>query len=174
MLRLLLLRHAKSSWAETGLDDRDRPLSRRGNEAAPIVGRHLRRMGWLPDRVVCSPAERTRRTLDLALDAARLSPEVIYDEAVYDFGGGDALLDVIRARGGEARTLMIVGHNPSMEFLAIRLARSGPPDAIAAIRRKFPTAGLAVFDVDAPAWSGLDPARCTLAAFVRPRALAGD
>ena len=174
MLRLMLLRHAKSSWAEPGLDDRDRPLNRRGKDAAPIVGRHLRRMGWLPDRVVCSPAERTRRTLDLVLAAARIAPEVIYDEAVYDFGDGDALVNVIRARGGEARTLMIVGHNPSMEFLATRLARSGPPDAIAGLRRKFPTAGLAVFEVAAPAWSGFDPARCTLAAFVRPRALAGD
>ena len=172
MLRLLLLRHAKSSWAESGLDDRQRPLNKRGKEAAPVVGRHLRRMKWSPDLVICSPAERTRRTLDLVLDAAGIAPDVIYDEAVYDFGDGSSLLDVIRARGGKARTLMIVGHNPSMEFLAIRLARTGPPDAIAAIRRKFPTAGLAVFDVDAPSWSGFDPALCTLVAFVRPRALA--
>jgi phosphohistidine phosphatase len=69
---------------------------------------------------------------------------------------------------------MIVGHNPSIEFLAIRLARSGPPDAITEIRRKFPTAALAVFDVDAPSWAAFDPAACSLTAFVRPRALGGD
>jgi phosphohistidine phosphatase len=171
MLRLLLLRHAKSSWAEHGVDDRQRPLNKRGREAAPVVGRHLRRMKWIPDLVICSPAERTRRTLELVIEAAGSRPEIAYDEAVYDFGDGNALIDVIRVRGGNARTLMIVGHNPSMEFLAIRLARSGPPDAIAEIRRKFPTAALAVFDVDAPSWAAFDTAACTLTAFVRPRAL---
>jgi phosphohistidine phosphatase len=171
MLRLLLLRHAKSSWAEHGVEDRQRPLNKRGREAAPVVGRHLRRMKWIPDLVICSPAERTRRTLELVIEAAGSRPEIAYDEAVYDFGDGNALIDVIRARGGAARTLMIVGHNPSMEFLAIRLARSGPPDAIAEIRRKFPTAALAVFDVDAPSWAAFDTAACTLTAFVRPRAL---
>jgi phosphohistidine phosphatase len=171
MLRLLLLRHAKSSWAEPGVADRDRPLNKRGKDTAPTVGRYLKRMGWLPDRVICSPAERTRRTLDLVLEAGNLMPQVIVDEAVYDFGDGTALIDAIRRNGGPARTLLLVGHNPSTELLALRLSRSGPPDAIAALRRKFPTAALAVFDVDVADWADFDPLKATLVAFVTPKAL---
>lgn len=172
MLRLLLLRHAKSSWDHPGLDDRDRPLNRRGKAAAPIVGQHLKRLGWIPDRVICSPAARTRRTLDLVSEAAGFSADVVFDEGVYDFGDGTRLLEAIKARGGDARTLLIVGHNPSMEFLALRLSRVGPPDAIAEIKRKFPTAALAAFDVDADSWDQFDPQKCTLVAFVRPKTIA--
>jgi len=102
MIRLLLLRHAKSDWSDAGLDDRDRPLSKRGRESAPVIAGYMRERELAPDLVLSSPATRTRQTLSLVLDKLGRSPEIVFDEALYDFGSGVRLLEAIMEHGGDA------------------------------------------------------------------------
>ena len=163
-LRLLLLRHAKSSWSHPGLRDHDRPLARRGLRDAPRMGRYLREQGLTPAAALVSTAVRARTTAELALEAAGVAPDTL--RLVPDLYGSspDAILEIVAAEGGSASPLLVVAHNPGMEDLAARfLGRY----------EHFPTAALLVASVPGHDWTGLSPARATVEAFVRPRELAG-
>jgi len=172
MLRLLLLRHAKSSWADPGLDDLDRPLTRRGTEAARIMGRRIATLGLEPELVLCSPARRARDTWKIVAEQFRSAPRSLIEESVYDFGNGDRLLSAIRAAGSDAQTLMLVGHNPSIERLAQRLAGSGEAKLRQRLERKYPTAALAVLHFGSAAWSGIADGQGELVHFIRPKDVA--
>lgn len=172
MIRLLLLRHAKSDWSEAGLADRDRPLAKRGRAGAELIAGYMRQQALAPDLVLSSPATRTRQTVSLVLDIIATSPKILFDETLYDFGSGERLLAAIRDEGGDAKTLMLVGHNPAIERLAALLAGAGDAALMAAMQRKFPTAALAVIDFADKAWSAVKPGKGTLTAFVTPKGLA--
>jgi phosphohistidine phosphatase len=170
MTSLLLLRHAKSSWGDPGLADIDRPLADRGRKAATVMAEEMVRRGWLPDRVLVSPSRRTRETwaiVEARLDAApvaRLVPE-LYEASA------SGLLPILRGIPEDAKTALVIGHNPGMEELAQDL--SGPGSAVAALsvlERKFPTAALARFTVEGR-WSGLGRTTARLTHFVRPKDL---
>lgn len=170
-LTLLLLRHAKSSWTDPGLDDRDRPLNARGRKAAETMGQWLRGHGPLPELAICSPARRARDTWKIVSEQLRPPPRTIVDEGIYDFGNGGRLLDIVTRLSGTARVVMVIGHNPSMERLAHRLAVAGDPKLLNRMRKKFPTAALCAIALEGPHWSeaGNRPGR--LLSFVRPRDL---
>ncbi|MCX5497050.1 histidine phosphatase family protein [Kaistia dalseonensis] len=170
MTRLLLLRHAKSSWDQAGLADFDRPLAARGRRAATMIGEHLATHRLVPDRVLCSSARRTRETLIglLPLIAADLDIKITRD--LYEVGA-DAYIDSINALGANARTLLVIGHNPAIQETAIELIGSGNPALRDEIAEKFPTAGLAVIDFDVHKWSELRPKTGRVVAFFRPREL---
>lgn len=168
--RLLLLRHAKSSWDDAAIADFDRPLAARGKEAAPRMGRLIAARDWRIDRALVSPAARTRATW--ALVAAELAdpPAATFPETLYP-GAPAALLGQLRALPQGARTALVIGHNPGLEDLAASLA--GPEsdaDAVARMREKFPTAALAVFEARTE-WSGLGPDGGRLVEFRRPQEL---
>lgn len=167
MRRLLLLRHAKSSWADPGTRDHDRPLNDRGRRAAPLVGAYLEQEGLVPDRVLCSSARRTCETV------ARLglpdAVDVVVEHALYQ-ASPDTVLDLVRETDDAVTTLMVVGHNPTMHALALGLAGDGEPRARARLREQYPTAALAVLEV-AGDWASVGPGQTTLARFVRPRDL---
>ena len=99
MRRLLLLRHAKSSWAEPGASDHERPLNRRGQEAAPRIGAYLGRHKLIPDIVLCSSAQRTRETWALVAGEFKAAPSVAYVDRLYD-ATWRAVLDVVRRKLG--------------------------------------------------------------------------
>ncbi len=165
---LLLLRHAKSSWDDPDLDDFDRPLAKRGREAAPRMGREIVRHGWLPDRALVSPALRTRQTWDLV--AAELPQPVaaIFDRSIYEAPAAH-ILAAIRATPDAVGTLVVVGHNPGFEQLTAMLAgRESAPAAMAAVKRKFPTAGLARLAFES-GWADLTPGGAMLTDFLTPR-----
>jgi len=176
MLTLSLLRHAKSSWDEPALDDHDRPLAKRGKKAAPEIGAALAAMGLRPDRVVCSGAARARETLLLVL--AKLgapAPQIAYDDAVY-MATPAALLARLRKIGaapehGAPRHVMLVGHNPGLEELALMLVGSGAADDRARMAEKFPTAAIAVIAFNVDSWSAIEPGAGRLEHFLTPRRL---
>jgi len=170
MKRLLLLRHAKSDWS-SALPDHQRQLNPRGQQAAARMGRYIADEGLSPDKVVCSPATRAAETWHLVQPALSNAPEADYIDAIYDFGSGTSLLEVIREHGGDAGTLMLVGHNPSIEGLAGLLSSSGNEDALASLARKYPTAGLAVIDFEFADWQEINPGSGNLLRFVRPKEL---
>lgn len=164
--RLLLMRHAKSSWGDESLPDHDRPLSGRGRRAAEVVGAHLRARELLPDLVLCSSSARTRETFDrLGLDGI----EVSFDERLYG-AGGDELLGRLRELGTDVVTVLLIGHNPGVQELALELVRPARTPEAARMGEKFPTGALAVFGVRA-AWVELSAATARLETFVTPRDL---
>ena len=93
---------------------------------------------------------------------------------LYDFGDGEVLLDVIGTHGKAARSLMLVGHNPAIENLAVTLIGGGDRALRASLERKCPTAGLAIIDFKTRSWPRLKPGSGTLSYFVKPKTLAQD
>ena len=161
--QLVLVRHAKSG---EGAVDRDRPLADRGVAEAPAVGRWLAERRIAPDRVVVSPARRARQTWELA--AAELGPaaEPVLDERIYSNTAED-LLEIIRDTPAEVTTLVIIGHNPGIQDLAIALDDGRGDDAgRRELTTKYRTGGVAVFDVG-DSWAQVRSA--TLTSFAAPR-----
>lgn len=167
MLKLLLLRHAKSSWADPGHADFDRPLNSRGRTAAPAMGRFMAESGLLPQRIVCSSAQRARETLALMLPRLASDMEVTFTRRLYE-ADGEGYLKAARSAGGTANMLMLVGHNPAMEDVAQVLAPTGDAEALERLREKYPTCGLAVLEFDGPRWTGAGPGAGRLVAFHTP------
>ncbi len=176
MLTLTLLRHAKSSWDEPALEDYDRPLAKRGKKAAPEIGSALAAMGLRPDLVLCSGAARARATLDLVLGKLGAPvPEVVYDDALYMATPDDLLTRLHRigpgAAGGTPHHVMLVGHNPGLEELALLLVGSGAADDTARMTEKFPTAAVAVVGFTADSWGSIAPGSGRLEHFLTPKQL---
>ena len=169
MLRLMLLRHAKSAWPD-GVADHDRSLAPRGEKAAPAMGRYLAREGLLPKVALVSSARRTQETF--ALVRPMLPPHVAVrnEPAIYEAPAA-RLLEVLRSIEPADTPVLMVGHNPGMEDLAGLLAGTGDGAAMDAMRRKFPTSGLAVIDFDSTRWNTVTAGSGRLARFVTPRML---
>lgn len=166
-----LLRHAKSSWSEPGLADHDRPLSGRGRRAAGVVARYLADANIMPDLVLCSTALRAHQTLDLILPAIK-PPKIIIDRELYD-AGERLLLDYIRDLPDAVEAVLLIGHNPGLQLLAMTLAQPGSKTALPEQDGKFPTAALASFQF-AGSWPTLQPHRAALTAFITPRDIGPD
>ena len=170
MLTLSLFRHAKSSWDDPGVKDFDRPLAPRGEEAAPRMGAFMAEHDIQPELILCSPAARTRRTLDLVLPHLNGGPTVIYEESFY-LAPTSQLLARVRKIEAKVRHVMIIGHDPGMHGLAVELAGSGAPKLMQALAAKFPTAGLAVLDFELDEWSKVGPGLGQLRIFMTPKRL---
>jgi phosphohistidine phosphatase len=168
MLRVYLLRHAKSSWKDRSLADRDRPLAGRGRRAARAMAAHMEAERIRPDLVLCSPARRTRQTLECIGTALGHAVEARFDEELY--GAGEAeLFGLLRALADEVRSVMVIGHNPGLEDLAVGLASEGAE--LARLREKYPTAALATIDLPADTWAAITRRSGELVGYVRPRDL---
>jgi len=166
----MLLRHAKSSWSEPGASDLERPLNRRGQEAAPRIGAYLARHALIPDRVLCSTARRTRETWELVAAEAPAAPPPSFVERLYD-ASARTLLDVFRHAEPEAKSLLVVGHNPGLQEAATQLIASGDLEDRERLREKLPTGGLVVIDFAIEDWSKLHLRSGRLERFVVPRML---
>ena len=166
--RLLLLRHAKSAWPG-GVDDHDRPLGGRGLKAAPVMGRYMAREGLVPDLALISTARRTQETW--ALVGAELPDDIERRDVVEIYeAAAERIAGVIRGVDADVRTLLVVGHNPGLQELAIDLAADG--ERLAGVREKFPTGALAAIDF-AVAWGDVTAGSGVLERFVVPRSLVG-
>ena len=178
MRRLLLLRHAKSDWAAgKGGDDHERPLSARGRKAAPRIGAYMRDKGYIPNLVLCSTARRTRETLDLLMPFLSPLPKVRYGRELY-LAEWPALLEQVHAVPKSSASLLVIGHNPGLERLAVALALQpqSPGEQARAERmaEKFSAGALAVFDIATRDWRVVEAGEGRLIDFVRPKDLALD
>jgi phosphohistidine phosphatase len=170
MLTLSLLRHAKSSWKNPTLPDRERPLATRGMEDAPLMGGAMTERGIDPDLVLCSSARRTVDTLALVLPELKVEPKVVYEDALYHASPAE-MLNTLRAIQPGAQRVMMVGHNPEIQALALDLIGSGPKHMRDRLKEKFPTTGLAVITFPAGLWSSVDVNSGSLTLFLVPREL---
>jgi phosphohistidine phosphatase len=172
MRTLSLLRHAKSSWADPGVGDFDRPLNERGKDAAPRMGAFMADRKLAPDLILCSTAARARQTLDLVLPQLSGEPAVLYEDALY-LAAASALLRRVRKVDAAVRHLMLVGHDPGLHALAVHLAGEGAPEELEDLRAKLPTAGLAMISFNVRSWSLVKPGAGHLKLFMTPKRLPG-
>lgn len=162
MRRLILVRHAKSSWTDPGLPDFDRPLNQRGRRDAPLMGQRLAETGWLPDRIVASPAQRARDTARLlAVALGYPEADIAWEPAIYEAEAHD-LLAVVRRSAAELATIMLVGHNPGITDLTTLLTGR--------MVEAVPTAGIVRLSVhEASTWRALRPGHGRLIALDSPK-----
>jgi phosphohistidine phosphatase len=171
---LYVLRHAKSSWDDQLLPDHDRPLSQRGRKAVRLLGEHLREIDLRPALVLCSSARRTQDTLRGVLGdyPAEIEPEL--------YGAScKQLIERLSKVGPDLASLMVIGHNPALQMLVLKLAtkpgasplREDPESWLAQIERKFPTGALATLELKGE-WAELMANGAKLVDYIRPKALA--
>ncbi len=163
----MLLRHAKSSWDDPLLDDFDRPLAKRGRKAAKQAGQWLKRHGVAPALILCSASARTRETLDLVLPALRSEPQIAYERRLY-LADADDLLARLQEIADEVPSVLLIGHNPGMQDLALALAPTRMRRERRRLAEKFPTAAVAWFRSGAKSWSDIRPNETELVAYMRP------
>lgn len=165
MKRVILTRHAKSSWADLGQADHDRPLNTRGQAAACKVGQWLHDNGYIPDQVISSTAKRCVETwagLDQALGLG-ITPE--YDRKLYHAHVGN-MLEKLKAATGD--TVLILGHNPGIAAFAEELLEVVPKSDNFF---RYPTAATTLIDFDIKDWAELQLRSGKLHSFVIPREL---
>jgi phosphohistidine phosphatase len=168
--QLFILRHAKSSWDDARVDDYDRPLAPRGQRAVGVLATYVRAHGIEPSLVLCSSSRRTRETL------AGVAPtgEVVIEPELYAASAG-GLLDRIRRIDPATPSAMVIGHNPAMQMLVLRLAvdtyaEHDDETDLETVRRKFPTGALATITFDCE-WCDLTAGAGQLTGLVRPKDL---
>ena len=169
MRRLMLARHAKSSWGDPTLSDHDRPLNARGNRAAMRVGAALSELDCVPDIVYSSTAARTRETWERMEPHFGGHPRVEFHRDLYP-ASPRVVLTAIASAPPELATIMVLGHNPSTHALAAYLSRTGDPHEIDRLRGKFPTGAVAVIDLASDSWTDVEEGG-ELKHFILPRRL---
>ncbi len=164
--RLILVRHAKSSWDTPALRDHDRPLNRRGYRDCRRIGAFLRDSQLLPDEVLLSTARRCVETWDGIREAAELDVSARIEGSLYH-AGAIGMLDTLRTATGDL--VLLIGHNPGMAGLASGLvAEAG---SIHADFRRYPTSATTVLDFDIDSWRQVDAGTGTFVIFRIPREL---
>jgi len=141
---LYLVRHAKSSWSDAALTDRERPLNKRGRRSSPDMGRRMAAKGHRPDLIVSSPANRAITTArNIAKELKYDKSDIVTDEAMY-FGSMQAVLEGLDDRYNK---VMVVGHNPTMTYHMNTLANTSVDN--------MPTCAIAVISFDIASWADL-------------------
>ncbi len=168
MKTLTLLRHAKSAWDDPVARDFDRPLNKRGRRAARTIGREMRSQGLKFDRIIASPAVRVRETLADVAEGFGRAIEAEFDQRIY-LASPQTLLDLVHEADDSAERLLIVGHNPGLEMLALLLTEGEGLRAELAV--KYPTATMAEITLPVERWQDVQQGIGTLARFTRPRDL---
>ena len=167
MLRLSLLRHAKSSWDDSVRTDFERPLNAKGRRAAAAMGVFIAREGLAFDLVIASPAVRVRQTIDGVEDGLARALSPVLDARIYMASAG-ILMDVLAGVPESVGHVLLIGHNPGLEDLVFALVGEGGRGAI---EDKYPTASLAELELAGEGWAGLSEGRARLVRFTRPRDL---
>lgn len=172
MKTVLLLRHAKSDWDNSGLADFDRPLARRGLEDAPRMGEVLAQFDCVPDKILSSPAERAKQTAELVAKACGYRKAIQWQESFYG-GGSEDLIAALRGLPGTVERVLLVGHNPTMEETVAALSAPASPTAdnewAEGWAIKMPTAGLVCLHFEIVEWEELEPGDGVMEWFITPK-----
>lgn len=167
---LTLLRHAKSTWDDPVSRDFDRPLNPRGRKAARTVGREMRAQGLEFDAVIASPAVRVVETLRDIGDGYGQALDPRHEQDLY-LATPATLLDQVQAMDDSCDRLLVVGHNPGLEQLALMLSGTDESGMMGELELKYPTATVAEIRFDVERWADVAAGSGTLVRFIRPRDL---
>lgn len=160
MKLLTLVRHAKSSWKDSGLSDLERPLNRRGERDAPLMGRRFAGVEPRPDLLLSSPAARAKRTAEVIAAEAGLGNGLVFEEALYLASPG-RMLSLVQGQDDAVGHLALVGHNPGMTALANILTH--------ARIQNVPTCGIVRLELEVEHWRDAAPGRARLLDFDYPK-----
>jgi len=164
--KILIMRHAKSSWDEPGLRDFDRPLNNRGKRDAPRMGKFLLEKNLIPDQIFSSTAARAKATiLSAAAEFDLNDGDIDWTEDLYH-GGPESYLNAVRAASNSSSIVMTVGHNPMTEDFIDNLAGK-------IVSKKIATATIACFETDAQEWRDIQAENCRLLWIKSPKDLDG-
>ncbi len=164
-LRLILTRHAKSSWDDLSLDDHDRVLNARGRASAQAIGSWLAENHYLPDQVLVSSAARTQETWAQIATRLPAPPKPDIRGGLY-LSGPDQMLGFLKAASGQV--VMLIAHNPGSAYLAEALAVAPPADARF---QKYPTGATTIFEFAADHWASIGWGAGNISRFIVPRDL---
>jgi phosphohistidine phosphatase len=167
---LYLLRHAKSSWDDPGLADRDRPLTSRGALAARRMAEYVSGHGIRPALVLCSSARRATDTLAPLTQLLGAGTQVCVEDGLYDADARE-LLERLREVPASTPSVMVIGHNPTLQEVGMELAGDGEERSLLQLRTKFPTCALAVLDLEGTGWRHIRAGQAYLSNLVLPRRL---
>lgn len=162
MRNLYLIRHGKSDWNADYDKDQHRPLNKRGQRDAAKIGAYMKRASVYPDRILCSPAVRTRQTLDLVTDAAGWRTEVFVENSLY-LADPEEVYRLITSTPDSIQTLVIVGHQPFTGEVASRF--------LGGRHLEVPTACVIGMEFDAASWSDVMTEQGRLLMHLLPRRL---
>lgn len=166
MKQIILMRHAKSSWDDPDLTDFERPLAKRGLNDAPMMGRFLKEIDYMPDIIISSPAKRAKETITLAMEVAEIGEDDInWNKNLY-YGDTKDYLKAICSVPEEAERVMLVGHNPLMESTAGRLTGAGDKVAF-----RMPTASVVCLESYVVRWNQVGQGTCQLKWMMIPKVL---
>jgi len=159
------MRHGKSDWEED-VSDFDRPLTERGINDSPLMGKFLLKCGKTPFLIISSPAKRAKETAERLVKSCRYRKKIEFNDSLYENSPGE-IIRILQKVDDEIDTAMIIGHNPSIEeatkklcFREIKTIENGI---------KFPTSAIVCLEVEIESWSELYPGDCTMAWFVTPK-----
>lgn len=161
MKRLTLIRHAKSSWDDTGVADYDRPLNERGKRDAPGMGRRLAGIHFSPDLIISSTAKRARSTAKrIATEIGYPKAEIEFEQIFYGATAGE-MLDTVRRLKNELSEVVIVSHNPGITDLNNILCNTHIDN--------IPTCGVVRLELDVSAWDAVAPGGANMLDFDFPK-----
>jgi len=160
---LILIRHTKSSWADLGMRDFDRPLKKDRTEDAKNIAKHLKELGVKPDLILCSPALRTKQTVEFFCDKLNCDYNRIeFDMRLYESSAED-YTQVVREVNEEIKTLVVVGHNPSITDFANQFLQSKIIEV--------PTTGVICLEFECDNWEIYRATPCKLKYFLTPKTI---
>lgn len=163
--RLILLRHAKSSWEDDQLADHDRPLNDRGRKAAKRIGRLLLEKKIVADVVLCSTSVRTRETAEIVFAKWPARPEISFRSDLYH-ASPEEMAIILAGLADQQGSAMLIGHNPGFEQFLEQLTGQ---------YEQFPTAAVAVLELDLEEWGQVSTStRGRLVHFWKPKELTND
>ena len=166
MKYILLLRHAKSSWDNLSLKDFDRPLSKRGLQDAPRMGKFLRKIGYCPEYIISSQAERARQTTLLCLEGMKRDEGLVKWENSLYFESTAKYFNAIQQAPANMNIIMLVGHNPLITATATLLSLGRDKTAF-----RIPTAGLVCLESNAVRWTEITSGTCQIKWMMIPKLL---
>jgi phosphohistidine phosphatase len=161
--QLILIRHTKSSWADLGMRDFDRPLKKDRTDDAKNMAKHLTELGVKPDLILCSPALRTKQTVEFFCEKLNYDYNKIeFDMRLYESSAED-YTQVVRETDEQIRTLVVVGHNPSISDFANQFLQSKISEV--------PTTGVVCLEFEIDNWEIYRATPCELKYFLTPKAI---
>jgi phosphohistidine phosphatase len=169
MKRLLLLRHAKTEPAEEArVPDIERRLLPIGQAAARRMGMFLVEQGIQPAAILCSNAQRTVETMNILMHQLKQATPMVRVEAELYMGTPGTILKHLRKLPAEIESVLVIGHNPGLEELALDMPTQGNLTAYQLMHRKFPPGGLAILNCPVTRWQRLETRTAEMVDFVRP------
>lgn len=159
MKKLFIIRHAKSSWKDSALDDFSRPLSKRGKSDAPMMGNRLKKRKISPDIIISSPAKRAKTTAEIIAKELKYSKDILFDDEVYE-STLTKLHEIVTKVDDNNTTLFLVGHNPSLNMLA---------EHYVDFSENIVTCGVLEIEFDCNRWMDIDAKNAKLISYDYPK-----